>query len=153
MLIDQNAIAGLLPHTGDMCLLDAVESWDAARITCLASSHRSPSNPLRRNGAVGILCGIEYAAQAMAVHAALSAPRSGRPGPGYLAALRSVAFHRDRLDEVAGLLTIEATCLHREASRAIYSFAIRAADHSLLAGRAVVVVASGAPVVVASGTP
>ncbi len=148
MLIDQNAIAGLLPHAGDMCLLDCVESWDATRITCLASSHRSPSNPLRRNGAVGILCGIEYAAQVMAVHAALSAPRSGRsgrPGPGYLAALRSVAFHRDRLDEVAGLLTIEATCLHREARRAIYRFAIRAADHSLLTGRAVVVVASGTP--------
>ena len=39
-----------------------------------ASSHRAADNPLRAHGRLGAACGIEYAAQAMAVHGALLAP-------------------------------------------------------------------------------
>jgi predicted hotdog family 3-hydroxylacyl-ACP dehydratase len=81
----------------------------------------------------------------MAVHAALTAPPSGKPGRGYLASLRSVSFHQDRLDVASGVLTIEASCLHRETGRAMYSFEIRTAGRSLLEGRAVVVIEPGTP--------
>jgi predicted hotdog family 3-hydroxylacyl-ACP dehydratase len=54
-----------------MCLLDDVLSWDASRIRCRSASHRTPDNPLRAHGRLGAACGIEYAAQAMAVHGAL----------------------------------------------------------------------------------
>ncbi len=139
MLIDRDRIAALIPHAGAMCLLDVVEAWDDTRIVCLTTTHRSQSNPLRRGGRLGILCGIEYAAQAMAAHAALNAQSSGRQGQGYLASLRSVTFVQDRLDLVPGALAIEATCLHRETDRAVYGFGVRNGDRSLLQGRAVVV--------------
>lgn len=139
MLIDRARIATLIPHAGAMCLLDEVECCDDAGIVCLASSHRSPDNPLRRNGRLGILCGIEYAAQAMALHAALGAPSQGTPARGYLASLRSVSFSQDRLDLVPGDLTTEASCLHRETGRAVYGFEVTDGNHCLLSGRAIVV--------------
>jgi predicted hotdog family 3-hydroxylacyl-ACP dehydratase len=145
VLMGKGEIARLLPHAGEMCLLDSVESWDSVGIVTLATSHQSAGNPLRRDGGLGVLCGIEYAAQAMAVHAALTAPRSGRPGRGYLAALRSVLFYQDRLDGVSGSLKIEARCLHQEASRAVYRFEVRNAERNVLEGRAIVVIESDAP--------
>ena len=70
--MDRTQIATLIPHAGAMCLLDAVIAWDATTITCLASSHRTPTNPLAARGRLEVVCGVEYAAQAMAVHGALA---------------------------------------------------------------------------------
>jgi predicted hotdog family 3-hydroxylacyl-ACP dehydratase len=145
MLIDPDRIAALIPHAGAMCLLDTVEDWDDTRIVCLTTTHRSPDNPLRREGRLGILCGIEYAAQAMAVHAALNASSCDRPNVGYLASLRSVTFTQDRLDVVQGTLTVEATCVHRETGRAVYGFGVKDGERGLVQGRAVVVFEPGTP--------
>src|SRR5580658_11189609 len=71
--LDHNWIEQHIPHKGRMCLLDEVLSWDATRIRCRSATHRSPDNPLRQHGRLGAACGIEYAAQAMAVHGALVA--------------------------------------------------------------------------------
>ena len=71
--LDHAWIEQHIPHKGRMCLLDAVLSWDATRIRCRSASHRTPDNPLRAHGRLGAACGIEYAAQAMAVHGALVA--------------------------------------------------------------------------------
>src|SRR3954462_15145781 len=104
MLIDKIRIAQLIPHAGDMCLLDAVESWDETHIRCVTATHYWAGNPLRRGGQLGILCGIEYAAQAMAGAPALSPTGSvGRPG-GFFANLGSVSCHTDRLDLISGTL-------------------------------------------------
>lgn len=113
MLIDRLEIARLIPHEGDMCLLDGVLSWDQSWIRCATATHRAATNPLRRAGRLPILCGIEYAAQGMALHAALTrpdvkAPGSGAARRGYLASLRSVTCHEERLDQVAGTLIVEA---------------------------------------------
>src|SRR2546430_15076222 len=76
MPLDRQWIEQHIPHKGRMCLLDEVLSWDAARIRCRSATHRSPDNPLRLHGRLGAACGIEYAAQAMAVHGALVAARA-----------------------------------------------------------------------------
>ncbi|MCY7388737.1 MAG: 3-hydroxylacyl-ACP dehydratase, partial [Burkholderiales bacterium] len=68
MQLDHAAIAARVPHTGRMCLLDRVLQWDAHAIRCSATSHRDPDNPLREAGGLAMLAGIEYAAQAAAVH-------------------------------------------------------------------------------------
>jgi len=137
VLIDRVGIARLIPHSGAMCLLDGVLGWDEARVCCLARSHRSPDHPLRRNGQLGILCGVEYAAQAMAVHGALA---SGNPSlSGYLASVRTVRCHADRLDLLPGDIRVEAERLHGEAGSAIYRFSLSHADRVLLDGRAAVV--------------
>ena len=138
MLIDKPGIARLIPHAGAMCLLDGVLSWDAAGIRCTTASHRSLDNPLRRNGQLSAMCGVEYAAQAMAIHGALTASGSHSPRVGYLASLRAVTVHADRLDRLQGSLTVEAERLHGDADRAIYQFTLRHADRIVLSGRAAV---------------
>jgi predicted hotdog family 3-hydroxylacyl-ACP dehydratase len=142
VLIDKPGIARLIPHSGAMCLLDGVLCWDATRLCCTAVSHRSPDNPLRRNGRLGILCGIEYGAQAMALHGALAFGDAARSG--YLASLRAVHCYIDRLDLLAGALHVEAERLHGEAERAIYRFRLSHEDRVLLDGRAAVVLAGAA---------
>ena len=129
------------------------------------------------------MAGVEYASQAMALHVALQS--QGPATRGYLASLRAVTLHTDRLDlmdgspgsrrqpvpVMAGLggdaspvdggpspavtgaggsgspggvvsrrtLTIKAECQHREATRAVYGFALTADDGLLMDGRAVVI--------------
>jgi predicted hotdog family 3-hydroxylacyl-ACP dehydratase len=143
VLIDKPGIARLIPHAGDMCLLDGVLSWDALKIQCVTATHRRAGNPLRRDGRIGILCGVEYAAQAMALHAALAGGDPDTPTRGYLASLRAVACHADRLDLVPGTLIVDAERLHGEAGRAIYGFALHGDGRLLLDGRAAVVLEPG----------
>ncbi len=73
--IDAERIRKLVPHAGNMCLLERVVACDAASIRCETRSHLDQSNPLRRNGQLASICAIEYAAQAMALHGALTAPK------------------------------------------------------------------------------
>jgi predicted hotdog family 3-hydroxylacyl-ACP dehydratase len=123
-----------------MCLLDCVETWDQQCIQCRASSHRAIDNPLRAYGRLGAACGIEYAAQAMAVHGALLAPpASTRARLGYLVSVRGTKLHVPRLDDIAGDLRVEATCITRSENNILYRFSISAAERTLLEGRAAVV--------------
>jgi predicted hotdog family 3-hydroxylacyl-ACP dehydratase len=142
VLIDKIGIARLIPHAGAMCLLDGVLSWDNARIRCITTTHQTPDNPLRLDGRLGILCGVEYAAQAMAAHSALitdNTDDSGQPRAGFLASLRAVVCQIDRLDQLTGALIVEAERLHGEADRAIYHFTLHHEDRILLDGRAAAV--------------
>ena len=139
MLIARTEIARLIPHAGDMVLLDGVLNWDKARIQCVTATHRWIGNPLRRDGRIGILYGVEYVSQAIALHAALTGDKTDAPCRGYLASLRAVSCHADRLDLIPGTLLIEAEQLHGEASRAIYNFVLRHETRVLLDGRAAVV--------------
>lgn len=121
-----------------MCLLESVRFWDAARIVCSATSHRRADHPLRRDGRLGVAAGIEYAAQAMAVHGSLLAEdaAAGEPAAGLLASARSVRMRVCRLDDIAADLRIEAQQLAADAQALVYEFEIQAADRVLLAGRA-----------------
>lgn len=133
------ALAELIPHQGDMCLLDGVEAWNDEEIVCQSQSHRHIHNPLRSHGRLHVLCGIEYAAQAMAVHGALLAARQGRRlGPGMLASARDVQWHRDRLDDLPALLRIRAQRLMCDARGLLYAFRIESEDECILEGRCAV---------------
>lgn len=150
MLIDKAGIARLIPHAGAMCLLDGVLDWGEAHIRCTTGTHRDIGNPLRREDRLGILCGVEYAAQAMALHGSLSSCGgkdfpSAPVGAGYLASLRGLVCHIDRLDLLHGALIVEAERLHRDAAGAIYGFTLRHDDVVLLEGRAAVVLKAVAP--------
>ena len=138
--LDHDWIARHIPHQGSMCLLDEVEAWDHERIQCRASSHRAADNPLRANRRLGAACGIEYAAQAMAVHGALLAPPdSASPRLGYLVSVRGTQLHVARLDDIAADLRVEATCITRSENNILYQFSVSAAGQLLLEGRAAVV--------------
>jgi len=137
-------IARRIPHQGSMCLLERVSAWDTQQIRCEASSHRDSNNPLRAHGRLGAACGIEYAAQAMAVHGALlaeSGAGAASQGPtlGYLASVRGVTLHVDRLDDLSDALSIHAERLSGDNTTILYSFTVHAGRRLLLSGRAAVI--------------
>ena len=139
MLADKNAIAKVIPHAGDMCLLDGVLECDAQRIRCTSSTHRDLHNPMRSGDVLLALCGVEYAAQAMAVHGALDAKFDRKPRAGYLAALRDVTCHTMRLDDLGDDLIIDAEKVMGDEARVIYRFNIHAGTTMIMSGRATVV--------------
>jgi predicted hotdog family 3-hydroxylacyl-ACP dehydratase len=131
-----------------MCLLDEVLAWDARHIRCSTGTHRAPDNPLRSHDRLGIASGIEYAAQAMALHgalqgaptsAALDANTRAAPQVGLLASVRDVRLHVLRLDDIEADLLCEVTHLAGDDFTALYEFSLRDKDKALLVGRASVV--------------
>jgi predicted hotdog family 3-hydroxylacyl-ACP dehydratase len=139
-LLDRDWIAARIPHSGSMCLLDAVVAWDAERIRCSATSHLAPDNPLRFKGQLASVCGIEYAAQAMATHGALVGADDGkRPRVGMLTSVRGVRTFVERLDTREAPLDIEAERISGDDNTVLYRFTVRCADRLLVSGRAAVI--------------
>ncbi len=143
--LGREQIAANIPHSGAMCLLDKVEAWDDTRIHCTATSHRDPHNPLRARGRLAAICGIEYAAQAMAMHGGLLGAAGGsRPRVGFLTSVRGIEPHVDRLDTLEETLTVEAERLSGDDNNILYGFTLRCGERVLLTGRAAVMLdASG----------
>ncbi|GLU30610.1 hotdog family protein [Trinickia caryophylli] len=137
--LDHAWIAAHIPHSGAMCLLDEVVQWDAETIRCMATSHRDPHNPLRMNGRLGAVCGVEYAAQAMAVHGAVLGAASGQPRVGFLASLRNVETHVARLDLIEAPLDVTAVRIGGDANNVLYRFTVRDGEQTLVEGRAAVI--------------
>jgi predicted hotdog family 3-hydroxylacyl-ACP dehydratase len=129
----------MIPHAGAMCLLDGVQYWDQVLIRCLSARHRSEHNPLRRAGRLSAVCGIEFAAQAMAVHGRLSGGVGRRPRAGYLASVRDVRCHQERLDVLESDLIVIAEHLMGDEQRVMYRFTLDCAGIEILSGRAAVV--------------
>ncbi|WP_395063511.1 hotdog family protein [Paraburkholderia silvatlantica] len=146
--LDRAWIAARIPHSGAMCLLDGVQAWDETRICCVATSHRDPHNPLRSRGRLAAVCGVEYAAQAMAVHGALLGALDGaaahRPRVGFLASVRNVVAHIERLDTLAAPLAIEAERMSGSGNTILYGFTVRGEGRVLLTGRAAVMLDASA---------
>ncbi len=144
MSIDRRWIERHIPHQGAMCLLDEVLSWNASRVQCRSSTHRDPRNPLRAYGRLAAVCGIEYAAQAMAVHGALIASRiTSAPittsVAGYLASVRNVTLHADQLDDIDADLIATAELVNGDERTVLYDFSVAGDERILLAGRATIV--------------
>jgi predicted hotdog family 3-hydroxylacyl-ACP dehydratase len=137
--LTQADIARLLPHSGNMVLLDAVLEYDAHTIHCLAHSHHAVDNPLRMDGRLPAWCGIEYAAQAMAIHQGLCASDAAPPARGFLAVARDVALTRTDLDGLPGELHIHADKIIAESGRSLYQFHLSSQGQTLLSGRVAVV--------------
>ena len=159
-MLNRAWIEARIPHQGRMCLLDEVLDWDARHIRCRTATHRAPDNPLRSHDRLGVACGIEYAAQAMALHGALAAGaaigavdgaaigalgtiagRSSRVG--LLASVRDVRLIVLRLDDIEADLICEVWHLAGDGLTALYEFAVRDGDRSLLSGRASVILDAG----------
>jgi predicted hotdog family 3-hydroxylacyl-ACP dehydratase len=130
-------ISALVPQQGAMCLLDELVSFDARSVVCRTASHLSAANPLRRDGRLPAIAGIEYGAQAMAVHGALNSANAAQRG--LLAGVRAVRCGARYLDEESGPLTVRAERLIAEGGRMLYAFAVEGAGAELVSGRIAVV--------------
>ena len=150
--LDAAGIAARIPHAGSMSLLQAVRGVDAQQLLALASSHRLPSNPLVRQGRLGAACGVEYAAQAMALHGALTAQAehsnadhpSGMPEAaraGYLVSVRNLVLQVQRLDDIAADVLVQVSKAGDNGAFTVYDFALMADEpvvRPLLSGKAYV---------------
>lgn len=144
MRLDHDWIAARIPHQYGMCLLDEVIAWTPGGIRCRSESHRSPDNPLRAHGHLGAACGIEYAAQAMAVHQALlQADSQLTSRSGLLASVRGVTLAVARLDDIAASIFASANYVHGDESMVLYEFSVSDATRVLLAGRATIAFGPG----------
>jgi predicted hotdog family 3-hydroxylacyl-ACP dehydratase len=145
MRLDRTWIERNIPHHGRMCLLDEVVEWDERHIRCRSATHRLPDHPLRSQGRLGVACGIEYVAQAMAAHGALSGEtaQSARPEAGFLASLRDIRLYVLRLDDVQADLICDAALVAGDHGTALYEFAVSSGTQRLLSGRATVVFDAG----------
>ena len=133
-------IRALVPHQGPMCLLDEVMHYDERAIACRATSHRSAGNPLRHEGRLPALAGIEYAAQALAAHCALVGVGADlRADHGVLAGVRAIALRVARIDDIDEALDVRAERLVADGVRLLYSFVVQAGRRELLSGRVAVV--------------
>jgi predicted hotdog family 3-hydroxylacyl-ACP dehydratase len=144
--LDHAAIAARLPHAGRMFLLDRVEHWTGAAIHCTATSHHDADHPLRTASGLLAPCAIEYAAQAMALHAVLCGPAAAASSPGMLASVRDVRFAAPRLDRVPGALHVRAERLGADTRVLQYRFVVADEAGSVFAeGRATIVLDAGSP--------
>ena len=143
-MIDRETLLTLIPHQGAMCLWDEVVEWDAQRIRLRAHNHCDRSHPLRSEDRLRAVHLCEYGAQAMAVHGGLRAREGGGTAPpGMLVALRGIALHVARIDDLPGALEGEAEVLVEAEGSQQYAFRILHAGMLLAEGRAAVMLRQG----------
>lgn len=132
-MLGRDAIAERIPHAGRMVLLDHVIEWDARSIACGTRTHLDSHNPLREPDGLPVWAGLEYAAQAAALHGALVGDDT--PRRGYLALARDVQPACEHLDGIEGELVVRATLVHADPAGAIYHFELACPTRVLLTGR------------------
>ncbi|UPG96789.1 phosphotransferase [Luteibacter aegosomatissinici] len=140
-MLAKDEFVALVPHAGDMCLLDGVVAFDETTIHAISTSHVAPGHPLRGNAGLHAVHLAEYGAQATAVHGALRAKANGatQPRPGMLVSLRGVKLAVERIDHLAGRLDVFAECLMADDSGAQYTFRIEHDGREIASGRAAVI--------------
>jgi predicted hotdog family 3-hydroxylacyl-ACP dehydratase len=133
-------IRRLIPHHGAMCLLQSVLTYGDDTITCETRTHTDPTHPLARDGELPMTAGIEYAAQAMALHAALTAPAApSKPVRPMLTQLQDVRWEPGPLSAHAGELIVSATRAAQLGGATSYGFTVASGNRTLLEGTALVV--------------
>lgn len=136
----KSELCNLIPHSGNMCLLDDIIEWDDTHVICITTSHTDDNNPLRNEHGLPMMALIEYAAQAMAIHGGLRAKlASEKMQSGYLAALRDVTLADGYASDNCDSLLIEANQLMASAGNMIYQFTVKQGEECLASGRATVV--------------
>lgn len=128
----------LLPHSGTMCLLEEVVGWDDSGILCTATSHASPDNPLREGAVLPLHNGIEYAAQAMAIHGHLCR-REQLVRVGYLALVSNVTMYCEHLHQCSGHIQVRAHQQIKDEDSCSYNFTLHHGTELLMQGTALVV--------------
>ena len=143
--MNKKEICQLLPHSGNMCLIDKIISWDSTTLAVQTESHLNSNNPLRKQDFLSSIIGVEYAAQTMALHAALLSQKDSQQEAGkqkqggYLATIRNLQIDADYLcspdSDNSAPLDISVLMLLRDSRGYSYEFTITADNNQLLSGR------------------
>jgi predicted hotdog family 3-hydroxylacyl-ACP dehydratase len=145
-MIDHARIRELIPHAGSMCLIDSVTAWDESQIECRIVNHTAVDHPLRHLSRLSAVHLIEYAAQAAAIHGALSNESNGKKAdPGMLVAVRDCELLADTIDSLAKPLSVIARKKLANGDGLIYEFTVSASDSTSLAKGRLSVMLARAP--------
>ncbi len=137
-------IQRLIPHQGNMCLLDTIVEWTDRAVHCRTRSHQRADNPLRCDGRLRAVHLCEYGAQAMAVHGGLLAATSGGVArPGLLVSLRGMRIAVAWLHDLEEELDVNAEVLLTSADSWQYRVAIGHRGRVIGDGRAAVMLRPG----------
>ncbi len=123
MLLTHEQLEPLVPHAGEMLMIDGVKAYDDQSIHCQSLRHQAIDNPLRRDGKLSAVHAIEFAAQAAAVHGGLMNKGSKAPLRA-LAAVRKASFSRPWLDDLHGALEIVSNLIMLDRQAAVYQATI-----------------------------
>lgn len=135
-MIVREQILTLIPHTGNMCLINRAVNWNDTEIHCEADNHRDPAHPLRRTDGLSALHLIEYGAQATAIHAALLAPDAAQAHrTGMLVAVRDCELSVDYLHNLPHVLKIHARQKAMSSDAMMYSFEVSHGSQPIGRGR------------------
>ncbi|NBI42670.1 dehydratase [[Haemophilus] felis] len=90
-------VAALVPHSGDMVLLDRITEFGDDFLT--AETQIRADNPLIKHGKLATFAGIEIMAQGVAAWAGCMAVQAGEPVRlGYLLGTRKLHIHSEQID-------------------------------------------------------
>jgi predicted hotdog family 3-hydroxylacyl-ACP dehydratase len=137
MNVSRADVERMLEHAGDMCLLDCTTEWDNQNIYCSAPAPQA-GHPLMRDGRVPAIAGVEYAAQAAALHGALL-DTAMTPRAGMLAKLRDITLHRPWFPASKKSLMIHAKLISRTDGGCMYSFEVTSEQQTITSGSLMVV--------------
>lgn len=136
MPLSHAQIAALIPHSGSMCLLDAVQHWTETEIVCTTRSHLQKPHPLWNKTGLSSVHAVEYGAQAAAVHGGLLAQALGQhAAPGYIVQIKDVELNAGCLDLIQEEFIVRAQKLLASAQGWIYQFSLSTATREWVQGR------------------
>ena len=117
------AISELLPHQGNMVLIDKIVACDENNIICTTLSHRLSDNPLRNSQGLPISASLEIGAQAIALHGISNRPADAPPKSASIISVKKATWSEQWLQDL-DLLTIKAALKTKLDTIAKYSFTI-----------------------------
>jgi predicted hotdog family 3-hydroxylacyl-ACP dehydratase len=135
--MNSDAIAQLLPHDGDMVLIDEIIAWDNIGAHCRAGFGELIHHPLQWEGRLSTAILVEYAAQAMAIHGALLEAPDHNTRSGRLVALPRLVLNEERMDW-SEVIDIRVSRKGGDRSGAIYSFTVSQSRGEIANGQATV---------------
>lgn len=138
-MIGQEDISALIPHGSGMSLIDEIVEWDQQSLVARTMSHTVPGNPLRGSEYLHSVHSIEYAAQCMAVHAALN-EEGGVGRPMVVGALKHVHLSDVSLSALPSALVIHVQLVMAGNTGAIYDFSVQHLDATVASGRVTLLV-------------
>ena len=133
-VLNSQEIEQYLPHAGKMSLLHTVSYADSLLLKASAISHLNSNNPLRLNDKLASINGIEYAAQAMAIHGFLLS-KEDAVQKGYIASVRNIEIKTPFFPETESVIKIEVQQLMSDTNGFTYQFHISAGKKTLISGK------------------
>lgn len=134
--MNSQEIEQCLPHAGKMSLLNKVCHADRSHLAATAISHLSCDNPLRYNNRLATVNGIEYAAQAMALHGfMLSEATDHAIQKGYIATVRNIEIDSPFFPDNDLPILVEVEQLMSDNNGFTYQFQISCEKKTLISGK------------------